>query len=112
MPQFWNDSKLGQVSCNRKHPQKVNSSVQNAIYKLNSSVYIFPTRHTTQWTHPMKRSTLSFIVAASLLGAAPAVAGGFSIDLPRITFPTPQPDASRDCQSPASVTTACTHGAS
>lgn len=60
----------------------------------------------------MKRSTLSFILAASLLGAAPAFAGGFTVDLPRLDFPLPQPDASRDCQSPASVTTTCTHSAS
>lgn len=60
----------------------------------------------------MKRSTLSLIVAASLLGTAPAFAGGISFDLPRLDFPAPQPDASRDCQSPATVTTTCTRSAS
>ncbi|MFN6952172.1 MAG: hypothetical protein ACK4NE_06225 [Albidovulum sp.] len=34
------------------------------------------------------------------LAAVPAAAGGISFDLPRLTFPAPQADTSRDCTPP------------
>lgn len=55
----------------------------------------------------MKNASLSLLLVATLFGALPAHAGGISIDLPRLDFPAPQPDASRDCASPATVTTTC-----
>lgn len=55
----------------------------------------------------MKQASLSFIVAAALFGAIPAQAGGISFDLPRLDFSAPQPDASRDCASLATVATNC-----
>lgn len=55
----------------------------------------------------MKMIPLSLLVAATLFGALPAQAGGIAIDLPRLDFPAPQPDASRDCGAPATVTITC-----
>lgn len=55
----------------------------------------------------MKKASLSLLLAASLFGAIPAHAGGMSFDLPRLDFPAPQPDASRDCASLATVATTC-----
>lgn len=41
------------------------------------------------------------IVALCLgLAALPASAGGFSLDLPRLDFPAPGADTSRDCTLP------------
>ena len=55
----------------------------------------------------MKRISLSLAAATAILAAAPALAGGFSLDLPHLTFPAPQPDASRDCGTAATVAPAC-----
>jgi hypothetical protein len=55
----------------------------------------------------MKKASLSLLLTAALFGVLPAHAGGFAIDLPHLDFPAPQPDTSRDCASPASVTTSC-----
>ena len=55
----------------------------------------------------MKQASLSLLLAATLFGALPAQAGGSFLDLPRLDFPAPQPDASRDCASPATVATTC-----
>ncbi|HQU66828.1 MAG TPA: hypothetical protein PLI43_01385 [Albidovulum sp.] len=55
----------------------------------------------------MKKASLSLLIAASLFSAIPAHAGGISFDLPRLDFPAPQPDASRDCASLATVTATC-----
>ncbi|MGL4280374.1 MAG: hypothetical protein ACRCS0_08415 [Albidovulum sp.] len=56
----------------------------------------------------MKKTSLSLLLAATLFGALPVQAGGFSIDLPHLDFPAPQPDASRDCATMATVATPCT----
>lgn len=55
----------------------------------------------------MKRISLSLAAVTALLAAAPAIAGSFAIDLPRLTFPAPQPETSRDCVSTATVAPTC-----
>ncbi len=52
---------------------------------------------------------LRFAVALStlLLGATPTLAGGFSFDLPRLDFPAPRPETTRDCQM-TTTTGSCT----
>ncbi|SPH16689.1 hypothetical protein DEA8626_00200 [Defluviimonas aquaemixtae] len=40
--------------------------------------------------------TAIFALALGLL-AAPALAGGVSFDLPRLDFPAPAPETTRDC---------------
>ena len=43
-------------------------------------------------------SLRTLFLAISLgLTAIPAAAGGITFDLPRLTFPQPQPDVTRDC---------------
>jgi hypothetical protein len=56
----------------------------------------------------MRRLHLSVVFSALLLGAAPASALGISLDLPRLDFPAPQPDTSRDCPTLSTATPACT----
>ena len=55
----------------------------------------------------MKRFALPLAIATTLLGAAPAFAGGIGFDLPRLDFPAPQPQTARDCATTASIAPAC-----
>lgn len=55
----------------------------------------------------MKRFTLPLALAAALLGTAPAFAGGLGFDLPRLDFPAPQPQTTRDCASTANIASTC-----
>lgn len=56
----------------------------------------------------MKQLPLAAALFALLLGTAPAVALGFSFDLPRLDFPAPKPTVSRDCPAPTPTTPTCT----
>lgn len=56
----------------------------------------------------MKQLHLATALVALLLGAAPAVALGISLDLPRLDFPAPQPTVSRDCPALSPATCAPT----
>ena len=55
----------------------------------------------------MKQLRFPTALAALLLGAAPAVALGIPLDLPRLEFPAPQPTVSRDCPAQTPATPTC-----
>ena len=60
----------------------------------------------------MKRFALPLALATALLGTAPAFAGGIGFDLPRLDFPAPLPQTTRDCATTASIAPACGQQAS
>ena len=47
----------------------------------------------------MAQIRTSLLALGISLVAVPALAGGVAIDLPRLTFPTPQTETSRDCMA-------------
>ena len=55
----------------------------------------------------MKTLYLFAAFSTLLLGATPTLAGGFSFDLPRLDFPAPRPETTRDCQT-MTTTGSCT----
>jgi hypothetical protein len=55
----------------------------------------------------MKHRHLPAILTAFLLAAAPAFAGGIVFDIPRLDFPAPQPEITRDCQAPDRLSPTC-----
>lgn len=57
----------------------------------------------------MKDLFLYTALAATLVGATPASALGIAMDIPRLDFPAPQPEASRDCRARTFASPTCTN---
>lgn len=78
--------------------------------KLNRLVYI--EFNTNQNRNITMKTFKSMLLAVSVIAiAAPAMAGGFTFELPRLTFPEPKPVvSSQSCTSSATLTTvACSN---